>query len=135
VVDWGTYLKLRNRGQFEALDFSRNRDDFMSDLDMTWSSKGALAPESGNITGFSHPRVDELLVALHQAPSPVERRTLVQKLDKLIADEFPIAFSWEPKFQRIAFWNEYTFNGRGYHHYSKWNQIFNEWQSTAQKSQ
>jgi microcin C transport system substrate-binding protein len=135
VVDWGTYLKLRNQGQFEALDFSRNRDEFMTDLDMTWNSKGSLVPESGNITGFSNSKVDELLAALHQASSPLERRNLVQKLDKLIADDFPMAFSWEPRFQRIAFWNEYTFNGRGYHHYSKWNQIFNEWQSTAQKSQ
>ena len=134
VVDWGTYLKLRNQGQFEALDFSRNRDEFMTDLDMTWNSRGAKDPQSGNVTGFSNPKADAILEELHRALTQQKRKSLVQQLDKLVADEFPIAFSWEPRFQRIAFWNEYTFNGRGYHQYSKWNQIFHEWQWTPQKS-
>ncbi|NBX75803.1 MAG: hypothetical protein EBQ92_04550 [Proteobacteria bacterium] len=133
VVDWGTYLKLRNQGQFDALDFSRNRDPFMTDLDMTWKGSGAQDPQSGNITGFSNTEVDNLLEALHKASAPEERKNLVKKLDKLIAEDFPIAFSWEPKSQRIAFWNEYTFNGRGYHNYSKWNQLFNEWHGKQQK--
>lgn len=129
VVDWGTYLRLRSQGQYDALDFSRNRDEFMTDLDMTWNSQGAVNPISGNVTGFSNASADTLLARLRITASPEERVSLVQKLDKLIADEFPLAFSWEPRFQRIAFWNQYTFNGVGYHRYSKWNTLFHEWKS------
>ncbi|NBT60136.1 hypothetical protein EBT16_15300, partial [bacterium] len=106
VVDWATYLKLRNSGTFDALDFSRNRDEFMTDLDLTWNGKNASDPQSGNVTGFSHPQVDALLSTLAKTVSGRDRIKLIQSLDKLIADEYPIAFSWEPRFQRIAFWNQ-----------------------------
>ncbi|MFM8270565.1 MAG: ABC transporter substrate-binding protein [Pseudomonadota bacterium] len=117
VVDWGTFLKLRNEGQFDALDFSRNRDDYMTDLDQTWS-----------ILGFSNSKANEILNRLRSSYSRAARVKWVQTLDKLFSDEFPMAFTWEPRFQRIAFWNRYTFNGLGYHPYSKWNELFHEWQ-------
>jgi ABC-type oligopeptide transport system substrate-binding subunit len=45
----------------------------------------------------------------------------------MIAKDFPIIFSWEPKAQRLAYWDRFEFKNPGYHAYSKWNQIFFEW--------
>lgn len=127
VVDWGTYLRLRDQGQFDAIDFSRNRNFQMNDLDATWHSEGASDPSSGNVTGFKSKRVDELLTSLHSLLSPKQRLRILRSLDKAIADEFPITFSWEPAYLRIAFWDKYDFKKPGYFPYSRWMQVFQYW--------
>lgn len=128
VVDWPTYLRMRSQGTFEALDFSRNRDEQLRDLDLTWHSKGAADPASGNITGFQNKKVDDLLAQIQSETRASARERLIRQLDLMISQNHPMAFSWEPKYQRIAFWNRYEFTEPGYHAYSRWNQLFHEWQ-------
>lgn len=127
VVDWATYVSLRNQGNFEALDFSRNRDEWMLDLSTTWHSRGAKDPASGNVMGYHNKKADSLLEQLNQPLSLEKKFLVVRELDLLISSDFPMAFSWEPRSQRIAFWNRFTFEGTGYHAYSKWNQLFFDW--------
>lgn len=134
VVDWATYLKVRHSGTFDALDFSRNRDEMMTDLDLTWNSEGARDTQSGNVTGFSNPEVDIILKTLGTTLEPSKRVLLIQKIDKIISEEYPMAFSWEPRFQRIAFWNQYLFNGRGFYNYSRWNQLYHDWRWNPKKA-
>ena len=128
VVDWPTYLRMRGQGSFEALDFSRNRDELLRDLDITWHSNGASDPASGNITGFKNKKVDDLLAQLKSETRVSTREHLIQQLDLLISQNHPMAFSWEPKYQRIAFWDRYEFIDPGYHAFSRWNQLFHDWQ-------
>lgn len=127
VVDWPTYLRMRGQGTFEALDFSRNRDEQLRDLEITWHSSGASDPASGNITGFKNKKVDDLLAQLKSETRVSTRERLIQQLDLLISQDHPMAFSWEPKYQRIAFWDRYEFTEPGYYAYSRWNQLFHEW--------
>lgn len=127
VVDWATYIRLRNMGQFEALDFSRNRDEWMTDLSLTWHSSRASNPGLGNVTGFKDPQVDRLLEQIDQTPLGKKRTQIIQELDLLISQQIPMAFSWEPRSQRIAFWNQYSFDPPGFFQYSRWNQLFHFW--------
>jgi microcin C transport system substrate-binding protein len=135
IVDWGTYLRLRGQGQFDALDFSRNRNFQMNDLDTTWHSTGAPNPDSGNVTGFSNRQVDELLEKLHSPLAPEKRLQTLRALDKLIANEYPISFSWEPAYLRIAYWDKYDFRKPGYFPYSRWSQVFLNWKWNKQKAE
>ncbi len=134
VVDWGSYLKQRNSGQFDAIDFSRNRDENMRDLSMTWHSNGASDPQSGNVTGFSDSKVDSLLSELKKPLPEAKRVQVIQELDLIIAQAFPIAFSWEPKAQRIAYWDQFDFQKPGYFRFSRWNQLFHFWKRNDQNS-
>lgn len=127
VVDWATYIRLRNAGQFEALDFSRNRDELMTDLALTWHSSRASNPSLGNVTGFKDPEVDRLLDQIAKTPLGKKRTQMIQEVDLLISKQIPMAFSWEPRSQRIAFWNQYSFNPPGFFQYSRWNQLFHTW--------
>jgi len=127
IVDWATYIKIRNSGQFDALDFSRNRDELLSDLALTWHGSRAHDPSSGNVTGFQDARVDKLLDAISETPIGKKRVEMIKKIDLLIAEQMPMAFSWEPRSQRLAFWNQYSFSPPGFFQYSRWNQIFHFW--------
>lgn len=127
IVDWATYIKLRNAGQFEAIDFSRNRDEKMIDLETLWLSKEENGTPIDNLFGYQNPKANQLLYQLRKIPEEKDRVTLIQQLDRLISEDFPMAFTWEPKYQRIAYWDDYEFSPPGYHAFSKWNQLFSDW--------
>jgi hypothetical protein len=38
-----------------------------------------------------------------------------------------MAFSWEPTFFRIAYWNRFGFPGKGYFAYSYWRNAYQYW--------
>ena len=126
IVDWSSYLRLRSQGNFDALDFSRNRNFQMNDLETTWHSSGSKDP-SGNITGFSDPAVDSLLEQLRRPLPQKKKSEVIRRLDKLISEAYPIAFSWEPTSTRIAYWNRYSFKKPGYLPFSRWINVFHFW--------
>jgi ABC-type transport system substrate-binding protein len=133
VVDWATYIKMRNQGQFEAIDFSRNRDERMMDLETLWLGKDTAGKAINNLFGYSNSRVNKLLLNLRKVTNQSTRLSLIQEIDKTIADDFPMAFTWEPKFQRIAYWDNFSFAPPGYHGFSRWNNLFVAWKRKQQE--
>jgi ABC-type oligopeptide transport system substrate-binding subunit len=87
------------------------------------------------VTGFSNRQVDELLEKLHSPLAPEKRLQTLRALDKLIANEYPISFSWEPAYLRIACWDKYDFRKPGYFPYSRWSQVFLNWKWNKQKAE
>lgn len=132
IVDWATYIKLRNEGRFDAIDFSRNRNEKMLDLEMLWLSQDEKGQPLDNLFGYKNPEANRLLTQLRSCHEESRRIALIRELDKLIADDHPMAFTWEPKHQRIAFWDQYDFKAPGYRSFSRWNQLFIEWKRKPQ---
>ncbi len=75
------------------------------------SYKGELAtkPDNNNVTGFSDPRVDELLVAYDEEYDVQKRRKIIKEIDGIIFAAQPYALGWYKPAQRVIFANKFSF--------------------------
>jgi len=126
-VDWTTGLKLTDDRQFVAKMIARGRGVDPSDFAVTWGSDQADIKGSANLTGYKNPEVDKLAQEIDQTFNKKKRIPLVRKLDEIIAHDQPMSFAWEATFYRTAYWNKFSFPGKGYFDYSDWSSMYHYW--------
>jgi microcin C transport system substrate-binding protein len=87
-------------------------------------SKYAKSSESGNITGFSLPKIDELCTQYDQSYDVTERIRLLRELDLLACNQSHYAFGWvAPYAARVAFWNRFGYPQSGLPYSGDWRSI------------
>ncbi|MCB0416630.1 MAG: ABC transporter substrate-binding protein [Bdellovibrionales bacterium] len=126
-VDWATMIRLIDDRQFDAVTSNRGRGIDPSDFAVSWGSEEADKKGSVNITGYKNPEIDKLARQIDETFDKKTRLPLVQKLDKIIGDDQPLSMAWEPTFYRIAYWDKFGMEGKGYHKYTNWKALFHYW--------
>ncbi len=136
MVDWATALKLMDDWQFDAYPVAFTRDTRPSDFHNLWGSKEADTKGSQNYAGYKNPEVDILAEKIDRVcDNKKSVIPLIQKLDELVANDQPWSFGWEASYFRIAYWDKYSFPGKGYFPYSDWYSIIDYWWFDKEKEQ
>ena len=76
------------------------------------SWKGTLAdqPNNNNITAYKNSEVDQLIEEYDRMDLTTNQRIqIIQKIDGLIAQDYPYAMLWYGAFKRFIFWNKYGY--------------------------
>ncbi|MDF1837456.1 MAG: extracellular solute-binding protein [Planctomycetota bacterium] len=73
----------------------------------SWKGELALVKDNNNITGFSDPRVDELLGMYDREYDPAKRSSLIQEMDAIIFAQHPYVLDWYNPAQRVIYQNKY----------------------------
>lgn len=135
TVDWATSLKLMDDWRFDASPRSFTRDANPSDFANLWGSKEADTKGSQNYSGYKNPEVDELAKKIDETFDKKARIPLVRKLDEIIAFDQPWSFAWEAAYFRLAYWDKFSFPGRGYFDYSRWYNTIEYWWFDKEKDE
>lgn len=101
-----TLFRLVMDRQFDlvTMGWSENRFPVPATL---LSSALADRPNTNNITGFKHARVDALIAAYEAEFDPEKRVGLLREIDGLAAHEYHYILQWNMPFRRIAYWNRF----------------------------
>lgn len=76
------------------------------------SWKGDLADQlnNNNISAYKNSEVDKLIQEYDRLElTKAERVQIIQKIDGILAQEYPYALLWYGPFKRLIFWNKYGF--------------------------
>ncbi len=97
-------------------------------------SKYAQSSESGNITGFSLPKIDALCERYDQSYDVTERIHILLELDQLTCSQYHYAFGWvAPYAARVAFWNKFGIPASGLTVSGDWRSIPVLWWTDPKK--
>ncbi|MBI4403860.1 MAG: ABC transporter substrate-binding protein [Deltaproteobacteria bacterium] len=127
VVDWATALKLSDDRQFDAKSIKLTGSIHPSDFRQIWGSEEADIKGSTNYTGYKNPDVDTLAQKIDETFDKALRIPLVRKLEEMIHHDQPIAMAWELVGYRLAYWNKFSFPGKGFFPYTEWEQAIHYW--------
>lgn len=101
-------------------EWMRDMDAF--NFDMTWQAWGAGKfkrpeaawlsveadrPQGGNTVGFRSEAVDRLIAAERTMETMAEREAAYREIDRLVAEEAPVAFLWNSDQTRLMYWNKF----------------------------
>lgn len=134
VVDWTTAIKLVEDRKYDARALAYTRGVEPSDFASMWGSEAADTKGSSNFTGYKNPAADKLCLEIDQTFDKKKRIPLVHKLAKMIFDEHLVAWGWELAFGRVAYWDKFSFPGKGYFKYSSPRDMIHYWWYDAEKA-
>ena len=75
----------------------------------SWKGELAAKKENNNVTAFSDPRVDQLLVDYDREYDILKRRQIIKEIDGIIHQAHPYALGWYKPAQRAIFANKFSF--------------------------
>lgn len=108
LVEWNTFAKLLDEKKFDAVTLAWAGGTPEEDLKQIWHTDSAR--ESGsNYISYSNKKVDKLIDQARQEMNRIKRRDLWREAARLIAEDAPYAFMFNPKYtlfllnKRIAF--------------------------------
>lgn len=131
--DWATAMKLVEDWAFDAYAVNQTRDVHPGDNSMEWGSREADMKGSANHTGYKNPEVDRLAAEIDTTFDESKRVTLTRRLDEIVGNDQPMAFTWEMIYFRVAYWNRFSFPEKGYFNFSYWRNAFQYWWYDAKK--
>jgi len=101
TVDWNALVKAKNERKFDALIMAWGGGDPDPDPTQIWHSKSFEGIGSNSIA-YSNPEVDRLIDKGIKISDRNERIKVLKKVHKLIAEDAPYIFLFEPKYQLYA---------------------------------
>jgi len=101
----------------------------------TWKGELAAQKDNNNVTAFSDPRVDELLVAYDREYDLQKRRQIIQEIDGIVYNQHPYALAWYKPAQRVLAANKFSWPkwGGGRIHEDDKELIFTWWVDPAKE--
>lgn len=97
VVEWNTFISLLNERKFEAVRLGWSGGAVDIDPKQIWHSDSA-DNKGSNFIGYSNKKVDALIDKARETLDQSERIPLLQEVFKLIAEDVPYVFMFNPKF-------------------------------------
>ncbi len=134
-TDWATFIKLMDDRQFDVVAAARSRMVEPSDFSNEWGMKEADLKGSNNVPGYKNEEVDALTKKIDTTFEKKERLKLVRRLDEIISQDQPYSFTYEATYFRVAHWNRFGFQGKGYFNYSNWRDTFQYWWFDEKKNE
>ena len=77
------------------------------DPESLWASWEAERPGGNNITGFSNPRVDELITRQKTEFDLQKRHDMVREIDAILVEESPYVLLWNSNTTHLLYWNRF----------------------------
>lgn len=97
LIEWNTFTKLLDEQKFDAIAMSWGGGSVEDDLKQIWHSESAR-PGGSNFVSYSNKEVDKLIDSAREEMNEGKRKVLWQKAVKLIADDAPYTFLFNPKY-------------------------------------
>lgn len=105
-VTWATYVKELENKNFELALIAYSGSLFPNPEGF-FHSKFADKP-GANPWGYSNKLVDEICEKYNFEYDVNKRKLLLQKLDKILTDEYLTIFNWYADYERILYWNKFS---------------------------
>ncbi|MNJ93329.1 Oligopeptide-binding protein AppA precursor [compost metagenome] len=100
-LEWNSFLKLVDEGNFDAVTMAWGGGSVDPDPKQIWHSSGAVAGGS-NFIAYKNPEVDKLIDEARVEPNKPKRVKLLQQVYKKIAEDAPYAFLFNDKYYFYA---------------------------------
>lgn len=100
-VDWNALVKAKNEKKFDAIIMAWGGGNPDPDPTQIWHSKSAEGIGS-NFIEYKNSEVDKLIEKGITITDKAERVKVLQKIHKIIAEDAPYIFMFEPKYQLYA---------------------------------
>lgn len=100
-LEWNSFLKLVDEGNFDAVTMAWGGGSVDPDPKQIWHSSGAIAGGS-NFIAYKNPAVDKLIDEARVEPNKAKRTKLLKDVYKMIADDAPYAFLFNDKYSFYA---------------------------------
>ena len=107
-ITWPTLVKKWDKYDFELAGILWN-GALNPDPREMWYSKYRDQPSGNNLAGFVSPQLDKLIKDIGPVFDRTERAKLFQQMDTILFDNHPYILSWGLSYQRIAYWNKFSF--------------------------
>lgn len=96
-LEWNSFLKLVDEGNFDAVTMAWGGGSVDPDPKQIWHSSGAVTGGS-NFIAYKNPEVDKLIDEARVEPNKPKRVKLLQQVYKKIAEDAPYAFLFNDKY-------------------------------------
>jgi peptide/nickel transport system substrate-binding protein/microcin C transport system substrate-binding protein len=97
LIEWNTFSKLLDEQKFDAVTLSWGGGSIEDDPKQIWHSDSAK-PGGSNFISYSNKEVDSLIDKARSEMNASKRKAMWQKISKLIADDAPYTFFFNPKY-------------------------------------
>lgn len=104
--DWSAWMKDMDEYNFD-MTWAAWGGGLWRDPEYQWSGAEADRPASQNITGFKHPRVDELVAAQRTEFDLEKRNAILREIDAILVAEYPYVLLWNINYTRLLYWNKF----------------------------
>lgn len=96
-LEWNSFLKLVDEGNFDAVTMAWGGGSVEPDPKQIWHSSGAV-PGGSNFIAYKNPEVDKLIDEARVEPNKAKRVVKLKEVYKKIAEDAPYAFLFNDKF-------------------------------------
>lgn len=100
-LEWNSFLKLMDEGNFDAVALGWGGGDITWDPKQIWHSSSAV-PGGSNFIGYKNPEVDKLIDEARQSLDEKKRVKLLNQVYEKIASDAPYVFMFNDKFDFYA---------------------------------
>lgn len=100
-LEWNSFLKLVDEGNFDAVTMAWGGGSVDPDPKQIWHSSGAV-PGGSNFIAYKNPEVDKLIEEARVEPVKAKRVKLLKEVYRRIAEDAPYAFLFNDKFDFYA---------------------------------
>jgi peptide/nickel transport system substrate-binding protein/microcin C transport system substrate-binding protein len=100
-LEWNSFLKLMDEGNFDAVTLGWGGGSVDPDPKQIWHSASAV-PGGSNFINYKNPVVDKLIDEARVEPVKAKRVKLLKEVYKQIAEDAPYAFLFNDKFEFYA---------------------------------
>jgi microcin C transport system substrate-binding protein len=100
-LEWNSFLKSLDGGQFEAVNLGWGMGDPDWDPKQIWHSSSAVTGGS-NFIGYKNPEVDALIDQARLETDKAKRVNLLHKVYEIIAEDVPYAFLFNDRYSLYA---------------------------------
>ncbi len=100
-MEWNSFLKLLDDGNFDAAALAWNANDIDWEPKQIWHSSSAV-PGGSNFIYYKNPEVDKLIDDVRVTLDKNKRKEKLTKVFEIIASDAPYVFLFNPKFTFYA---------------------------------
>ncbi len=100
-MEWNSFLKLLDDGNFDAAALAWNANDIDWEPKQIWHSSSAV-PGGSNFIYYKNPEVDKLIDDVRVTLDKNKRKEKLTKVFEIIANDAPYVFLFNPKFTFYA---------------------------------
>ncbi|MDX9982354.1 MAG: ABC transporter substrate-binding protein, partial [Lentisphaeria bacterium] len=104
--DWSAWAKDMDEFKFD-MTWAAWGAGLFKDPESMWASREADRQSGNNITGFRHPRVDELIEQQKTEFDVAKRHEMVREIDAILVAECPYVLLWNTNTVRLLYWNKF----------------------------
>jgi ABC-type transport system substrate-binding protein len=100
TIEWNSFVKLLDERKFEAVRLAWGGGTIDIDLKQIWHSSSING--GSNFISYSNPKVDKLIDESRSIDDVKKRIAMTQQTAKIIAEDYPYLFFFNPKFTLYA---------------------------------